>query len=124
MSDTASDCSDIEERRHKFRRLSERIDINSEDFEGDGSNDAVLEPRPKLHWTHVTMTLSWADADVVMRDLDCTQCNGYNLRERGGFSTKTGLCYHFQCGFFNFLGCGWQLRVLVPFDQRTEILIY
>jgi hypothetical protein len=71
------------------RRSSERNEIRSEDSEGDGSNDAVLETRPKLHWTHIATTLSWADAaDVVMRDLVCTQCNGYNLRKRGDFNRR------------------------------------
>ena len=88
------------------------------------SDDGVHEPRPKLHWTHISTTLSWADADLVMRDLSCKQCNGYNLRERSDFRTKTGLCFRFQCGFYNFLKCGWQVCVLVPFNQKAEIMHY
>jgi hypothetical protein len=32
--------------------------------------------------------------------------------------------YRFQCGFFNYLKCGWQVRVWVPYDQTFEITLY
>ena len=56
MPDTDSDCSDIEQRRRQnYRRLSQCIDISSEESDGNGSNDGVLETRPKLCWTCDTL---------------------------------------------------------------------
>lgn len=59
-----------------------------------------------------------------MRESAGRMCNGFHLRERNGFVTVTHLCYHFQCGFFNYLKCVCQLRILVPFNQCAELTRY
>ena len=100
------------------------VDSISDDLDDAGFSDDGLYERPKLPWTPIATTLSWADADVFMRDLACKQCNGYSLRERHDFRTQFGVCYRFQCGFFNYLNCGWQVRVWVPYDQPTAITQY
>ena len=62
---------------------------------------------------HPVTQVGWEDADVFMCDLGVKMCNGFHLRERSGFVTVTHLCYRFQCGFFNYLKCAWQLHILV-----------
>ena len=108
------------------RKTVFHVDITSDELEDAGfSDDGPHErDRPKLSWTPITTTLTWADTDVFLRDLACKQCNGYALRERHGFRTQFGVCYRFQCGFFNYLKCGWQVRVWVPCDQFFAITQY
>ena len=110
--------------REKSKTAS--VDSISDELDDAGFSDDGLHERerPKLSWTPMTTTLSWVDADVFLRDLACKQCNGYSLRERHGFRTQFGVCYRFQCGFFNYLKCGWQVRVWVPHDQPTAITQY
>ncbi len=112
----------------RAKRKARHVDSTSDDLEDDDaafSDDGPHERgRAKLSWTRITTTLTWADADVVLRDLACKECNGYALRERHGFRTQFGVCYRFQCGFFNFFKCGWQVRVWVPYDQTFHITLY
>jgi len=94
--------------------MAGHVDSTSDVLEDDDagfSDDGLHERgRAKLSWTRITTTLTWADADAVLRDLACKECNGYALRERHGFSTQFGVCYRFQCGFFNYLKCARTCR--------------
>ena len=50
------------------KRKASSVESSSDEFDDQGSSDdGLYEPRPKLPWTHVSTTLSWTDADVVMR---------------------------------------------------------
>jgi len=68
--------------------------------------------------------VGWEEAEFCMRDCASRLCNGYPLRERFGFVTANGLTYRFQCGFFNYLKCEWQLRVIIPYNQPYELAQY
>jgi hypothetical protein len=76
----------------RAKRKARFVDSTSDDLEDDDaafSDDGPHESgRVKLSWTRITTTLTWADADVVFRDLACKECNGYALRERHGFRTQ------------------------------------
>jgi hypothetical protein len=76
----------------RAKRKARHVDSTSDDLEDDDaafSDDGPHESgRAKLSWTRITTTLTWADADVVFRDLACKECNGYALRERHDFRTQ------------------------------------
>ena len=79
------------------KRKAGHVDSTSDDLQDDDatfSDDGPHErERPKLSWTPITTTLTWADADVFLRDLTCKECNGYALCERHG-SRHTATCTH------------------------------
>ena len=68
--------------------------------------------------------VGWDEAEFCMSDCASRLCNGYPLCERFGFVTANGLTYRFQCGFFNYLKCEWQLRVIIPYNQPYELAQY
>jgi hypothetical protein len=84
-------------KEHEKRKASS-VESSSDEFDDEGtSDDGLYESCPKIPWTHVATTLSWEDTDVVIRDLSSKHpLNWYNLRERHGFRTKSGVCYRFQ----------------------------
>lgn len=70
------------------------------------------------------LQIGWDQAEFCMADFASRMCNGFPLRERSGFRTSLYLVYRFQCGYYNYLKCGWQLRVLIPFNQFAELSHY
>ena len=88
----AAHSSRVGPAKTRVKRKARHVDSTSDDLEDDDaafSDDGPHERgRAKLSWTRITTTLTWADADVVLRDLACKECNGYALRERHGFRTQ------------------------------------
>ena len=99
-------------------------DINSDDNESDDVHPSPRRERLHLLWTQEQSVRWWTQVELSIRHFSAEGCDHSPLVARGGLSTNQSVKYRYECVFENRLGCPWQLRVTVPFDQATAAVVF
>jgi hypothetical protein len=75
-------------------------------------------------WTQYAIVVGWVQVCTILKDISRRQCNSAPLLSRSGHCTSQMIQYRYECAFGNRISCGWQLRILVPFDQVSAVEQY
>ena len=110
-SDSASDNYGLD---HEYD-----VDNNSDDHESADVHSSPRIERPHLLWTQEQSVRGWTQAQLSMNSFSAQGCDGSPLVARGGLSTNNSVQYRYECAFASRLGCQWQMRVTIRFDQAT-----
>jgi hypothetical protein len=110
-SDSASDNYGLD---HEYD-----VDNNSDDHESADVHSSPRIERPHLVWTQEQSVRGWTQAQLSMNSFSAQGCDGSPLVARGGLSTNNSVQYRYECAFASRLGCQWQMRVTIRFDQAT-----
>ena len=71
----------------------------------------------RVPWIEYGVVRGW-DAVLATFQVLSEQCDCKPIMSRSGHANKHGVTYRMECPYANRLGCGWQCRVVIRFDQN------
>ena len=77
----------------------------------------VINNRIPVPWIDYGVVRGWA-AVLAIFEVFSLQCDCTPIMSRSGHANKDGVTYRMECAYANRLGCGWQCRVVIWFDQN------
>jgi hypothetical protein len=104
-------------------------DAESDDFSTSGAKNNPLHsreprvPRPVVPWVEYDIVRGWQSVDKALHDF-AMHCDCCPLVGRSGHASNSGITYRMECGYGNRIGCPWQCRVFIYFDQNHAAKLY
>ena len=110
---------------HLLGELSYNYDAESEAMSKKNPRHArePCVPRPVVPWVEYDIVRGWQSVEKTLHELamDCDYCP---LVGRSGHVSLLGITYRMECGYSNRIGCPWQCRVFISFDQQHAAALY
>ena len=110
---------------HLLGELSYNYDAESEAMSKNNPRHArePCVPRPVVPWVEYDIVRGWQSVEKTLHELamDCDYCP---LVGRSGHVSLLGITYRMECGYSNRIGCPWQCRVFIYFDQQHAAALY
>ena len=110
---------------HLLGELSYNYDAESEAMSKNNPRHArePCVPRPVVPWVEYDIVRGWQSVEKTLHELamDCDYCP---LVGRSGHVSQLGITYRMECGYSNRIGCPWQCRVFIYFDQQHAAALY
>jgi hypothetical protein len=80
-------------------------------------------PRPAVPWVEYNIVRGWQSVHNALHNF-AMNCDCWPLVGRSGHASNSGITYRMECGYGNRIGCPWQCRVFIYFDQNHAATLY
>jgi hypothetical protein len=110
-SDSDSDFAPSPRSKHKRRKLP------------SGGTESSTNNKIPVPWIGYGVVRGWGAVLAIFKVFS-EQCDCTPIMSRSGHANKHGVTYRMECPYANRLGCGWQCRVVIWFDQNLAAVEY
>ncbi len=110
---------------HLLGELSYNSDTESEALSKNNPRHS-REPwvsRPVVPWVEYDIVRGWQSVEKTLHEL-AMHCDYCPLVGCSGHVSQLGITYRMECGYSNRIGCPWQCRVFIYFDQQHTAALY
>ena len=87
------------------------------------SEEPKRDPRYDVPWVEYDIVRGWQSVHAAFHTF-ARQCDCWPLTCRSGHVSQAGITYRMECGYSNRIGCPWQCRVFIAFDQGHALTQY
>ena len=110
---------------HLLGELSYNSDAESEALSKNNPRHSrePRVPRPVVPWVEYDIVRGWQSVEKTLHEF-AMHCDHCPLVGRSGHVSKSGITYRMECGYSNRIGCPWQCRVFIYFDQQHAAALY
>jgi hypothetical protein len=110
---------------HLLGELSYNSDAESEGLSKNNPRHSrePRVPRPVVPWVEYDIVRGWQAVEKTLHEF-AMHCDHCPLVGRSGHVSKSGITYRMECGYSNRIGCPWQCRVFIYFDQQHAAALY